>query len=620
VTDPDLQANVTSADGWDIVFKALDDTTCGGAGLAPCTLDHEIERYESGTGRLVAWVRIPSVNGAAAGSNTVIYIYYGNSDITSPTENKNGVWNSNFKEVWHLGETSGAPLDSTSNNYTGTIETPGNVTQDAAGNNTPAYHFSGEQATPSWLSLTDGTLTANAPYAIETWLYIDTTVPDYWVGFVTKDRDTADPEATANWAGLWTQSTEKISFGAIYNKGNNLDGSTLLAGQWYYGVAVFDGGLRTLYLNGQRDPSALVSSPTVYLTDMTLPLRVNQDMDGGGSMTGVFDEVRVSTGVRSPGWILTTYNNIDDPGDIGSPGFCIVGPPEETTPAPFGFRKSITIDRTKIPGTCGTTLPDFPMLFSVTDGDLATTAYGGDVASYDAPSNDPRDIIFRALDDDTCGGPGTAPCTLDHEIEKYVETSGELVAWVRIPSVNTNSASSNTVIYIYYGNSDVPSSTQNANGVWDTNYAGVWHLDETTGDHADSTSNNNTGTPYGGVNQNGTGQMDGADVFDNSNDYLEATTNGFNNQAGTIDFWIKPNWNGNDSQDHRLYILEETLYDWDTNAIYVQFKSGGDLEFLVADETTAYRYIRYDVSGWLAGEWHHIAVSWDSPLTLKMYL
>jgi len=54
VTDPDLQANVTSADGWDIIFRALDDTTCGGAGLAPCTLDHEIERYESGTGKLVA--------------------------------------------------------------------------------------------------------------------------------------------------------------------------------------------------------------------------------------------------------------------------------------------------------------------------------------------------------------------------------------------------------------------------------------------------------------------------------------------------------------------------------------------------------------------------------------
>ncbi len=55
-------------------------------------------------------------------------------------------------------------------------------------------------------------MTANAPYAIEGWFYIDTTVPTWWVGFVTKDRDTANPEATANWGGLWTDSTEADFF------------------------------------------------------------------------------------------------------------------------------------------------------------------------------------------------------------------------------------------------------------------------------------------------------------------------------------------------------------------------------------------------------------------------
>jgi hypothetical protein len=296
---------------------------------------------------------------------------------------------------------------------------------------------------------------------------------------------------------------------------------------------------------------------------------------------------------------------------------------ESTPPAggSFGFRKSITIDRTKIDdGSCGTTLSNFPMLFSVTDADLATIANDGDVASYDAPSNDPRDIIFRALDDDTCS-PGTAPCTLDHEIEKYVDTSGELVAWVRIPSVNTSTAITDTVIYIYYGNSEITSSTQNVNGVWDSNYVGVWHLEETSGDHADSTSSNNTGTPFGGVNQNGTGQIDGADAFDATDDYLEPTTTNFNTQATTIDFWIQPNWNGNDSQTHRLYINEQTLYDWDTNAIYIQKKDSNYLEFIVADDSASgYSMIWTNAAGWIAGEWHHLAFSWDAALTLKMYI
>jgi hypothetical protein len=38
------------------------------------------------------------------------------------------------------------------------------------------------------------------------------------------------------------------------------------------------------------------------------------------------------------------------------------------------------------------------------------------------------------------------------------------------------------------------------------------------------------------------------------------------------------------------------------------------------DSATDYRAIYADVSGWVAGEWHHVTVSWDSALTLKMYL
>ena len=84
--------------------------------------------------------------------------------------------------------------------------------------------------------------------------------------------------------------------------------------------------------------------------------------------------------------------------------------------APFGFRKAITIDRTKVPTGCGTTLPNFPLLFSVTHLDLSTAS--GEVT--DAQGDD---ILFRALDDATCGGAGLAPCTLDHEIESWVMPS-----------------------------------------------------------------------------------------------------------------------------------------------------------------------------------------------------
>ena len=125
----------------------------------------------------------------------------------------------------------------------------------------------------------------------------------------------------------------------------------------------------------------------------------------------------------------------------------------------FGFRKPITIDRSKIPVGCGTTLLNFPLLFSVTDLDLSTVS--GQVTDAEGD-----DIIFRALDDATCGGVGTAPCTLDHEMESYNATTGVVVAWVRLPSVKTahTDNTTDTQIYVYYGNGDITTSTENVNG------------------------------------------------------------------------------------------------------------------------------------------------------------
>ncbi len=134
------------------------------------------------------------------------------------------------------------------------------------------------------------------------------------------------------------------------------------------------------------------------------------------------------------------------------------------------------------------------MLFNSIDPDLRHTSNGGDVTDLEGD-----DIIFRGEDVATCA-PAAPPCTLDHEIEKYDNATGELVAWVRIPSLNTNDVSntSDTVIYIYYGNSTVTTPNENPTGVWDANYKGVWHLDEgdsTAADfYQDSTTNNEHGT------------------------------------------------------------------------------------------------------------------------------
>ena len=67
---------------------------------------------------------------------------------------------------------------------------------------------------------------------------------------------------------------------------------------------------------------------------------------------------------------------------------------------------------------------------------------------------------------------------LPHEIEHYDSATGELWVWVKVPTL---SASTDTTITMQYGN-PYSSNMQDIASVWDGNYAGVWHMQETSGD------------------------------------------------------------------------------------------------------------------------------------------
>jgi hypothetical protein len=176
----------------------------------------------------------------------------------------------------------------------------------------------------------------------------------------------------------------------------------------------------------------------------------------------------------------------------------IAAPPAE---AAFGFRKLLTIDNTRVSGTADHA--NFPVLVSLpNDPDLQAGVQ----------SLNGWDIEFRANDGLT---------RLDHEIELYDTGTGTLVAWVRIPTLSYNS---DTLFYIYYGDAGVQCSLENPAGVWDDDYVGVWHLDETgagvAGEFADSTSNSNDGQGGGGVPARATAQIAGGQDFDGANDYI----------------------------------------------------------------------------------------------------
>ena len=166
-------------------------------------------------------------------------------------------------------------------------------------------------------------------------------------------------------------------------------------------------------------------------------------------------------------------------------------------------RKAITIDHTKVAGASN--ISNFPVLISLTDANLATVANGGDVAIADG-----SDILFTASDGVT---------KLNHQIESYNPSTGQLIAWVQVPTV---SPTGDTVIYIYYDNA-AAGNQQNPTGVWDSNFQEVLHLDESSGNTlADATSNGNNGTKVSASSPapHSPGRIGGAQSFNGTSDFV----------------------------------------------------------------------------------------------------
>lgn len=173
----------------------------------------------------------------------------------------------------------------------------------------------------------------------------------------------------------------------------------------------------------------------------------------------------------------------------------------------YSYRRKITIDYTKA-GSGGGDLTSFPMLVSGTYSELATVANGGHMQNASG-----YDLRFELSD-------GTV---LDYEIQSWSATTGAIIAWVRIPTL---SVSTDTVLYMYYGNSAISTSQANPTGVWDSYYKGVWHMEQDPSGSApqmtDSTTNANHMTSAGSMTSGDVvaGQIQNNIDFDGSNDYL----------------------------------------------------------------------------------------------------
>ncbi len=184
----------------------------------------------------------------------------------------------------------------------------------------------------------------------------------------------------------------------------------------------------------------------------------------------------------------------------------------------YNNRKKFKVNSSWVQGASAHS--NFPVLVNLTDTDFRSTGNGSGVESPNG-----YDIVFTSADGTTA---------LDHDLEAYNAATGEIIFWVRFPSL---SASSDTEFFIYYGNAS-QTVDQSVASTWDTNYQMVLHMD----DLADATSKSNNGTNHG--TSSTTGVIGNARSFAaNNNDYISVADNPTLDLTTdiTISFWVNAN-------------------------------------------------------------------------------
>ena len=78
---------------------------------------------------------------------------------------------------------------------------------------------------------------------------------------------------------------------------------------------------------------------------------------------------------------------------------------------------------------------------------------------------------------------------------------------------------------------------------------------------------------------------------------------------GAIEFWVKPNWNGNDGKFHSFFSLME---EQRKNRITIGKTTTNGIRFFIWDNDERVSKIEHNVSDWKSGEWHYISATWNS--------
>ena len=308
-TSADLSSKAQS-DGDDILFTSSNGTT---------KLSHEIERYSSSTGELIAWVKVPSLSSS---TDTDLYMYYGNAGASNQ-EQATSVWSNNYRGVYHLSESSGLAQDSSPKSYHSPASTSVQA-QGVAGKIGNCYEWSNAEhkvKIPLNIFTGDNGASGLDSFTLEMWHF------SHEAGGANNPLYSLEIESNGHWeisqqANIWRFRP------AASNENECCDTDVsyaLTQNAWEYAAIKWTStSIISTYKNGQFNASANPGASAVHIqdSDSTEAPTINAigwNQDNGG-FDGLIDEVRISSVERSAAWLSTSYNTMNSPSTFMSFG------------------------------------------------------------------------------------------------------------------------------------------------------------------------------------------------------------------------------------------------------------------------------------------------------------
>ncbi len=208
---------------------------------------------------------------------------------------------------------------------------------------------------------------------------------------------------------------------------------------------------------------------------------------------------------------------------------------------------------------------------------------------------------------------------LAYEIEQWNE-SGDSFVWVKVPLIDGASATDH--IQMYYGNATA-GDAQSPTEVWDGNYRGVWHLNESAVDEGSGAIHDDSAGDFDGTqdgNASAVGQIGGGQEFDGVDDFIDLGTDTIidGRSAFTISAWVKLDASPGTNAQYGVFSRDGSPRDGTVALNVGQYTTDDTYYHVPTHDGTWNNHVADSQTG--VGTWAHITAAYDGAGTIRYYL